>query len=253
MEINRTRRLLNPQFYQGIFPKKQIFWHHTAGTTADGAISWWNQTPDRVGTAYVIDRDGTIYEVFDPRLWAYHLGVTRAAGGNLNDLDEKESIGIELVAAGHLYPDGLGNMVQYPLYPNKVAKNIIKNDEIWTMDKPWKGFSHFQSYTDEMIESLFWLTKKLADDFKIPIQDDLTKIFEYNETVVKERTPGVWTHSAVRKDKEDVVPHPYFLDKLVKAFHPAKIPKVNMKPEIKEQTERLEAIKSPTKTPKTNK
>lgn len=224
MEINRTKRLKNVQFYAGEFKKKHIFWHHTAGTTADGAITWWNQTPDRVGTAYVIDRDGTIYEVFDPKWWGFHLGVKTSEGGDPNEMDEKQSIGIELVSAGHLYPDGLGNMVQYPLYPNKSAKNIIKADDVWDMgDTKWHGFQYFQKYTDKQIESLIWLTKKLSTDFKIPIQDDLMGIFEYNPKFEKELPAGVFSHSTVRKDKEDVIPHPSFLEKIKAAFPSKKV------------------------------
>src|SRR3972149_4662478 len=98
MEINKTKRLNNLQYYPKANQKTMIFWHHTAGTTAQGAIDWWNQTPVAVGTAYLIDRDGTIFEVFDPKLWAYHLGVK-----NDDDYIEKNSIGIEIVAAGQLY------------------------------------------------------------------------------------------------------------------------------------------------------
>jgi hypothetical protein len=28
-----------------------------------------------VATAYVIDRDGTVFELFDPAAWAFHLGL----------------------------------------------------------------------------------------------------------------------------------------------------------------------------------
>lgn len=219
MEINKTRRLLNQQFYSQPYKKTQIFWHHTAGTTAQGAFDWWNQTPERVGTPYLIDRDGTIYEVFDPNCWGYHLGVTLKNGGNPNDLDEKQSIGIELVAAGHLYSDGEGNMVQYPLYPKKIAKRIIPKEEVWDMgENIWRGQQFFHSYTDKQIESLIWLTKKLSVDHKIPIQEDISKMFEYNPDVIKKMLPGVWSHSTVRKDKGDVVPHPSFIEKIKKGL-----------------------------------
>lgn len=219
MEINKSKRLNGQQFYAGDFPKKQIFWHHTAGTTADGAISWWNQTPEKVGTPYVIDRDGTIYEVFDPKSFAFGLGLTNETGWDVNFTIEKGAIQIEIVSAGHLYPDGLGNMVQYPLYPNKAAKNIIKPDEIWDMgETPWHGFKYFQNYTEKQIESLIWLTKKLLIDFNIQLQADITTMFEYNPNVGKKQLPGIWGHSSLRKDKEDVIPHPEFIKQIKLAF-----------------------------------
>ena len=230
MEINKTKRLANPQFYSGVFPKKHIFWHHTAGTTADGAISWWNQTPERVGTAYVIERDGTIFEVFDPKLWGFHLGVKTSEGGNPSELDEKQSIGIEIVSAGHLYKDEKGNFVQYPLYPNKLAKNIIKPDDVWDMgEKKWHGFQYFQKYTDKQVEALIWLTKKLVEDFNIPVQEDITKIFDYNPDFAKNLPTGIYSHSTVRKDKEDVIPHPSFVEKIKAAFNKTSPPPASTK------------------------
>ena len=134
-------------------------------------------------------------------------------------MDEKQSIGIEIVSAGHLYPDGKGNMVQYPLYPNKTSKNIIKPDDVWDMgEKKWHGFQYFQKYTDKQVEALIWLTKKLMEDFNIPVQADITKMFEFSPEVIKNKTPGIWSHSTVRKDKEDVVPHPSFVEKIKAAF-----------------------------------
>jgi N-acetyl-anhydromuramyl-L-alanine amidase AmpD len=221
--INKSKKLLNTQFYNGVHPKKQIIWHHTAGTTAEGAFSWWNQTPERVGTAYLIDRDGTILEVFDPKNWGYHLGVMGKDGGDPNDLDEKQSIGIEIVSAGHLYPDGKGKMVQYPLYPNKAAVNAIKQDEIWDMGEAgWKGHRYFQAYTDKQIDSLIALTKKLAKDFGIGIQKDLKDFWLFNQDVIKNRPSGIYSHSTVRKDKEDIIPYPAFIERVYEAFNEPK-------------------------------
>lgn len=219
MEIVKTKKLLNAQFYGNVHEKKQIFLHHTAGTTADGAINWWNQTPEPVGTAYLIDRDGSIIEVFSPQCWAFHLGVTTKAGGDPNNLDEKQSIGIELVAAGPVYADETGKFVHYPLYPNKAAKNAIKQDEVWDMgEKGWRGARYYHTYTDKQIESMIWLVNKLCTDFKINLQPNVLSMFEYNEQVVKDKTPGLWSHSTVRKDKQDIVPHPSLIEKLLKGF-----------------------------------
>ena len=45
-------------------PKKSLFLHHTASSTANSSWSWWNNNKERVGTAYLIDRDGTVIECF---------------------------------------------------------------------------------------------------------------------------------------------------------------------------------------------
>lgn len=220
MEINKTKKLQSTQYYATTEEKKQIFWHHTAGTTADGAISWWNQTPERVGTAYVIDRDGTIFELFNPSAWAYHLGVYAKDGGDIHDLDEKQSIGIEIVSAGILHQDEKGNFVQYPLYPNKAGAHIIPHDEVWDMgeNKEWRGSRFYQGYSDKQVESLIWLTKKLSEDYKISLPTDISKIFGFNAEVIKDKTPGLWSHSTVRKDKSDAIPYLPFIERVNTAF-----------------------------------
>lgn len=223
MEINKTKRLKNLQFYPTVNEKTMIFLHHTAGMNADGAISWWNQTPDVVGVAYVIDRDGTIYEVFDPKMWAYHLGL------KTNDkYADKDSIGIEIVSAGGLYLEN-GKYMFYPLYPNKAAGKEIPKEDVWDMGEAgWRGYRYFHKYTDEQIKSTLDLVQQLVKDFGIKVQPNLvaSKFWEFNEDVFTKHLPGIWSHTSVRTDKCDIVPYPDFLNELVKLGA--------SKPEVKE-------------------
>ena len=56
-------RLKETQYYQEEFPKKQIVIHHTVSNgNAKNVMAWWAKTPARVGTAYIIDRDGIIHQ-----------------------------------------------------------------------------------------------------------------------------------------------------------------------------------------------
>ena len=52
-----------------------------------------NGNPNRIATAYIVERDGTIFEVFDPRHWAFHLGLK----GSQGQVDRR-SIGIEIAS-----------------------------------------------------------------------------------------------------------------------------------------------------------
>lgn len=207
MEIIRTKRLLGNQYYPQIHFKNQIFLHHTAGTTAEGAINWWNQTPDHVGTAYVIDRDGTIYEVFDSSRWAYHIGIR----GD-NDHVEKHAIGIEIVAAGQLYRREDNKVFFYPLYPNLRAHTLIPKEDVWELKKAWRGYNLYHKYTDDQILAISWLVKILIEKFNIPIQENPKNFFLYDGSgeVVKGKG-GIWAHSTIRKDKTDIVPEPGFI------------------------------------------
>ena len=202
MEINRTRKLNNDQFYPATQVKKSIFLHHTAGTSASGAIDWWNQTPDHVGTAYVLDRDGTIYEVFDPKSWGYHLGVR----GDDN-WQEKHSIGIELVSAGQLYKEKDGNFYFYPLFPNKAAAKKIDPSEVVSFKDEWRGFNHYHKYTEEQVIATKELLKHLQKEHNIEKNvTPIRKLMEFNPKVCAQHWGGTFTHTSVRKDKNDLFP-----------------------------------------------
>jgi hypothetical protein len=209
-DIKKTAPLRGEQFYPSVEKKTQIFLHHTAGLTAKGAIDWWNQTPEHVGTAFVVDRDGTIYQTFEPDRWGYHLGIK----GD-DDYVEKHSVGIEIVAAGNLYkaPDEEKFMF-FPLFPNKAGWKVIPTEEVTVLGSPWRMKNFYHKYTDAQIESIIFLIHMLRHDFGIEIQDKLGHFYEYNADVVAKKLPGLWSHSTVRADKNDIYPDPKLLEAL---------------------------------------
>jgi len=176
------------QYYQGVNEKKYIFLHHTAGGSAASSIAYWASTPDHIATPYVIDRDGTIYECFDPKFWAYHLGVKG------NSAIEKASIGIEICSYGALkQKDG-----KWLTYTNK---EIPANK---TVQVEFRGNQVWEAYMPEQIASLKLLLPYLMQKFNIKKQPNVDKFWEYQDP---SRLPmGIWSHSTVRKDKIDVFP-----------------------------------------------
>lgn len=214
------KHLTNGQYLTQSFEKFSQFLHHTVCTNAMSAWRWWNSTPDRVGTPYIIDRDGTIIECFDPSLWAFHLGIK----GDDN-FHEKHSVNIELVAAGQLYKVE-GEYRFYPLYPNIRRYTTITEDQVYEFDKPWKGHKYWHIYTEAQLESLKWLLGKNMLEFpSLNMDNDLDKIFDYDPKVVKDHLHGLFTHGSVRKDKLDVFPYPPLikaLKELKKEFIPIK-------------------------------
>jgi N-acetyl-anhydromuramyl-L-alanine amidase AmpD len=74
-------------FIKEVTTKKYAFIHGTAGGTYVGADTTL-EIKDRVNVAYRMDIDGTIYEAFDSKYWAYHTGAD-----GLN----KNSVGLEIV------------------------------------------------------------------------------------------------------------------------------------------------------------
>jgi len=200
MEIVK-KHLTNGQYMTSAYPKNSIFLHHTAGLNAEGAWQWWNQTPDRVGTPFIIDRNGVIVECFDPSIWAFHLGLT-----NDDNFHESHSVSIELVSGGQLYEEK-GVFKFYPLYPNINYYTLIPKEEVYTFNKPWRGHLYYHKYTDAQIKALTELIAYLVKLFPgITIPTPLGNFYEYNPAIVAEHSGGLWSHSTVRADKTDIFP-----------------------------------------------
>ena len=182
--------------------KKQIYLHHTAGgPSGEQVFAYWETQPHKVATCVAISNDGTIVQGFGSECWAYHLGLgtKHFLGQGLPFLPlDRMSIGIEICNYGTLTQKG-GKYYNY-------VGGEIKKEDVTTLDKPYKGYKLWQSYTDEQIESVKELLIHWATKYGI----DLT----YNEDIwdVSKRAlkgeEGVFTHNSVRPDKADVYPHP---------------------------------------------
>lgn len=182
--------------------KKQIILHHSVSPSSDSIVNGWNSNKDRVGTAYSIDKDGTINQHFPDDEWAYHLYVN-AVGNRVDkkykrrdEILNKESIGIELVSLGGLtYKNG----EWYSVY-NKVVP--IK--DVYVLENRYRGFKAFEKYTDEQIVSLRKLILQLSTKYNIPI----TK-FTFNlSNEALSSVPGLYGHINYRSDKSDIFDYP---------------------------------------------
>ena len=182
--------------------KKQIYLHHTAGgPSGEQVFAYWETQPHKVATCVAISNDGTIVQGFGSECWAYHLGLGTkhfmSQGLRYLPLD-RSSIGIEICNYGPLTQKG-GKYYNY-------VGGEIKKEDVTTLDKPYKGYKLWQSYTDEQIESV----KELLIHWNTKYGIDLT----YNEDIwdVTKRAlkgeEGVFTHNSVRPDKADVYPCP---------------------------------------------
>lgn len=135
----------------------RVVLHATASTTAQSALRWWASNAERVGTPYVIDRDGTIYRAFDPaQRWAYHLGV-----GQHRVWWERTSIGIELVNVGPLRKRH--NKLFW--WPEDFTAPYIDGAAVET--NPWNGFDLWQPYTNAQYEALSALLAYIKTTFNI--------------------------------------------------------------------------------------
>lgn len=201
--------LLTNQFYNEKTFKKYIFLHHTAGASASGAIEWWNSKPDHIATPYIIERDGAVYENFDPHLWSFALGVK---GGTFI---EKASIHIEIVSYGGLRKVGDSYLTAAPN-----SKTHIDPDEVVDLGSDYRGYRYFQKYTDEQVKSTLALIEYLLPLFPgIKVQNNLTNFWLLNKNIFQ-LPSGIWSHTSVRPDKSDIIPQKNLIDGLYGLFPP---------------------------------
>jgi len=197
----KQQALDSSQYIKQVFPKKQVYIHFTAGSpSAKNVISWWDSDEPRIATAYVIDgNDGSVVETFNPDYWSYHLGIKGTRGKV-----DKHSVGIEVCNWGPITKKG----DKFYTYVNKE----ISADEVFELDTPHRGYKYYHKYTDAQLENLEKLLIYLVKEYDIPVEDcyDLSW-FEYQDHVIKNLTPGIWTHTTVRKDKYDMAPQPEFI------------------------------------------
>ena len=99
LKIDHSLRFPDGEYFPAKRKKTGIAIHHTVGGTAFSTFDYWlkdrNRSGNRrmVGTAYIIDRDGTIYQVFEPFAWAYQFGLKWNAAKQTKF--EQRFIGIE--------------------------------------------------------------------------------------------------------------------------------------------------------------
>lgn len=196
LDIKRIPLAAN-QYFTNRQKKTHIFLHHTAGGSAASAVNSWASNKERVATAFIIERDGTIYNTFDPGCWAYHLGLR-----GFKSL-EQASIGIELVSFGNLKPTEQGTLHTW------TGRQISASEETVT---PYRTFRYWQKYTDRQLSAVKQLVPHLCKLYGIPCRVDLGRIFEYNNPA--SLPAGIWSHSSVRADKVDCFPQPELLTTL---------------------------------------
>jgi N-acetyl-anhydromuramyl-L-alanine amidase AmpD len=203
------------QYYKEETPKNQIVLHHTvSGSKAQGVIDWWNQDPQKVATQFVVQGDGTIYQLYSSKFWAHHLGIKStflqklgfADYGSRNLLLNKSSIAIEICNWGGLSVDDNG------YHPAGTTKVTIPDDNVLTFEEPFRDYLYFEKYTPQQINSVASLVTYLCDKWNIPktYNEDM---WDVSKNAIGGQ-PGIWTHVSYRSDKSDMFPMPEMIEML---------------------------------------
>jgi N-acetyl-anhydromuramyl-L-alanine amidase AmpD len=185
--------LSDDQYFKDKYTKRQIVLHHTVSNgNAKNVIKWWQKQTERIGTAFVIDREGIINKAFSSAHWAHHLGTKEFNNTILN----KQSIGIELCCWGSL------------TYKNEKyfsSTNVeVPIEEVTTYDYLFRGIRYYQKYTDKQLESLKALLQYLCETYKIP-KEYKQDMWEISKSALR-GDKGIFTHVSYRKDKSDCHP-----------------------------------------------
>lgn len=184
-------------YYKKEHEKKRIVLHATHGYLS-GDVA--NLSKHHVSTAYLIARNGQVYELFDPKYWSYHIGPLRNSW-TTNTRESQQTIAIELSNMGDLRehetkPEILLDAWGFPY--------CMKENEQYYMEQEYKGHSYWATYTNEQYKSLdsllLWLCRKydILHHF-LPPEKRM-------DLITREPRVGIVAHVNYRRDKVDVSP-----------------------------------------------
>jgi N-acetyl-anhydromuramyl-L-alanine amidase AmpD len=215
IELSKIKPIDFPedQYYPIETKKTQLVLHHTvSGKNIQGDLNTWLGDTIRVGTHFIIDRDGTPYQLFSSKYWIHHLGVTKdilvkfgfSDVQSRNIILNQNSIGFEIDNWGWLdkQPDGkfktcYGNVVDVP---------------IQEYQNGFRGYKYYEKYTNAQIQTVGELLLYFRDKFGIPM-DYNENIWETNKDALGGKS-GIYAHCSYRFDKSDVHCQPELIDML---------------------------------------
>lgn len=140
--------------------KDRIVLHFTSGQTL-GDLKSFTREDYHISSPYVLGRDGTIYRLFSPKQWSYHLGRGVVGG---NTVHSSRSISIQISNYGPLREDGKGNLVSLG---GLIYCSLADKEAYVKLAKPFKGEEYFAAFTDQQYEGLIILLRYLTKEFNI--------------------------------------------------------------------------------------
>jgi hypothetical protein len=199
LHFDNSLRLPAEEFFPAPQTKSGICLHHTVGGTASSSIHHWKSDNSHVGTAYMIGRDGTIFEIFDPKNWAFEFGL-RGWPDAERFAFERRFIGIEIASEGGLIEND-GKLYCFGTVSNRTW---FSRDRAFDFGSSFRGFRYFAEYTDEQIASVIELVNHLCERFVIQRKVPAEFLKFYGREL--KDFEGVIGHTHVRPDKTDPIP-----------------------------------------------
>lgn len=195
-----TKRLdcgFDSHHYDEIKTKRGIVYHYTVGTLPSD-IATLTTAGNKVSVPFVVARSGQIYELWDPKYWAYHLGPSKEKLYN-NTEQSARMIGIEVSNMGPLVLKG---STLYDVYGKEYC---LLTDQYEYHKISYRGYNYYAALTNEQYDSLRHLTADLMVRFGIPHTTiDSQHRFDFDPK--NAITRGLTLHVNYRKDKFDFPP-----------------------------------------------
>ncbi len=186
MNVSTSLRLPADSYFPEKHTKDLIVLHHTVGGSAKSTFEYWRTDEWHIGTAYIVNRDGTVYEVFPPECWAYHLGLKTT-----REVD-KRSIGIEIASEGALLERGgnyyaFGRLTEATRYTGPVfdvdAEASAPGISAVSTAKLWRDYRYFAQYTPAALASVFALVNELLTRFVRSDKSDVHPGFAWEQLI----------------------------------------------------------------------
>lgn len=199
-----SRRLAVPSTAYFKEPQKKdlIVLGSTHSTSAELTLLSWKRDGRLRASPYLVDRDGTIYQTFDPRAWTFHLNMT--ASLNPAARNDRRSIPVALVNPGPLRPRPDGNLAWW--LDNYTRKWCSPEDSELHVRYSFRGFDHFAAFTEAQYHSLRTLLPWLCREFGVPWQFPAPSERLSDDVKRWARFRGILAHHHFRPDHVDVGP-----------------------------------------------
>lgn len=186
-------------FIGNVIRKQRIVLHETFGIL-QGDIA--QLTTNTVSVPFVIARDGTVYQLFDPEYCAYHLGPpSKGSGDTYSNKDMSfSSIGIELSGIGPLTAKG-NTLVD--IYGQDYC--LLTDTDYYTKTD-FRGYKYYTNFTSAQLKSLDTLLLDLCRKYNI-VHSFVPPEERFTKDVKAAQQAGISCHANWRQDKSDIAPN----------------------------------------------
>jgi N-acetyl-anhydromuramyl-L-alanine amidase AmpD len=238
-------------YYKTKTSKDKIILHYTIGHLR-GDLATINKKDSHVSVPYLIARDGSIYELFNPEYWSYHVG-RGAVGGNGNM--SKSGIGIELSNYGPLTlsSDGKQLLTAYTGKRKDVYCDVSQKKYYTKVDPKYRGCKYFATHTPAQYKALKELIDYLCKRFDIPNryfghETDGSRFKTFANAAEAKKFKGICSHVNFRKTGKTDIGPAFDWDKIAERIifkidvGKDKMPKAKADKHLKEQIKKLSRV-----------